>query len=554
MRRLLVLGAVAALGAAVLVGPARAASPGAPVMVNWDATTSSFTLSVFAGMSFAPEEELQILAEAGGQVRFTLADPGSHYLMTMSDAVSSCRYLVGQVSLQCSPPDATSRPGVQVNLTTATGETTTVVMDSAYQVPLDFRGGSGPDYVQGGTANDQIDGAGGADDLFGGPGDDKITGGDGADNIEGEEGNDSVGGGPGDDYVSGDTGLDSMTGGPGVDELDSKDGFPDTYVNCDNEPGKGAITFDAGLDIPYDCPVILPPTAPLNLEAAGGKDSITVSWKAPEFDGNSQDLTYDLFYRLPGQSENVAKPIVIDGTETSHTLADLKTPGLYSVSLRARNEEGVSALTTAVPVAVGDRPSPPQSITSVFARRWVASVSWVPPADDNGVKYQLALRVKDKKGKSWLAWQPLSDQTAGTSMNVGDDLRLVGGRLYQFRVRTVTGNGDTSDWINSAVRFAGDLAALTSPTLTDRGPVWVAVSAPGLAWRYNVTIAALTASMTVDSYQAMPIFVATVSGQRYSGRFPGPLLLRTGCWVGVNYRLPGSTVVERARVTLDCPS
>ena len=145
-----------------------------------------------------------------------------------------------------------------VATTTAVGETPSVTDP----LGITYYGGSGPDYVQGGIADDEIEGGLGDDDLFGGPGNDKIVGGDGGDTIDGEEGDDALGGGPGNDDVTGDSGLDSMTGGPGVDRLDSEDELPDTYVSCDNAPGEGAIAFDRGLDVPRDCPVILPPTAP----------------------------------------------------------------------------------------------------------------------------------------------------------------------------------------------------------------------------------------------------------------------------------------------------
>jgi hypothetical protein len=87
--------------------------------------------------------------------------------------------------------------------------------------------------------------------------------------------------------------------------------------------------------------------------------------------------------------------------------------------------------------------------------------------------------------------------------------------------------------------------------------VKVAVTAKGMAWKLNVTKSALTASMTADSYQAMPISIVSTQVrpdcERFSGDFPGPLTLTSGCWVGLNYRLPGSTKVERARVDVACP-
>jgi hypothetical protein len=517
--RPLALIASSALVGSVLVGvpfgAAQAVSP--DFTVGWNAATKEFRLVAAAGITpFADGEEL-VVRGADETVTVAVVD-GSHTIA----AGLACASVPASSGAQvvCSMPRSSDRTRMTIDLRAATGPTTTAVATAAAStdpLAITFFGGSGVDYVQGGIADDEIDGGLGDDDLFGGYGNDKIVGNDGADNIDGEEGDDSLSGGPGNDIVVGDTGFDSMTGGPGINELDSEDGLPDTYVNCDNAPGEGKITFDRGLDVPYDCPVVLPPTAPQRFEAAGGRDSLTVSWAPPEFDGNATNLTYELSYRAPGKTSDTK--VTIDGTESSYTLENLtRAPGLYSLSMRAKNEAGTSAATPTVSVVVGEAPSPPQSVTSVFERRWVATVSWVPP---------------------------------------GDDLRIVAGRVYQFRVRTIDPRGDASVWTDSIRRFAGSLEPLENATLTGKGPVKVSVTAPGIAWKLNVTKSALTASMTADSYQAMPMSIVSTqvrpTFERYSGDFPGPLTLTSGCWVGLNYRLPGSTKVERQRVDIACP-
>ena len=555
MRPPAVVLAAALVGSALVGVPLGAAQAAGPdFTVGWDAATSQFRLVASAGIApFAEGEELIVSGEDEA-VMITVFE-GSHTLAAGSRCTG-----VGGAQVLCTSPTSPERTrltidmrAASVSLTTAVGETSSVTDP----LGITYYGGSGPDYVQGGIADDEIDGGLGDDDLFGGPGNDKIVGNDGADTIDGEEGDDALGGGPGNDDVTGDVGLDSMTGGPGVDRLDSEDGLPDTYVNCDNAPGAGAIDFDRGLDIPYDCPVVLPPTAPQGLEAAGGMDSITVSWAPPTFDGNSEKLTYVLLYRVPGQSNNVPQPVVIPGSESSYTLDNLQKPGLYYVSLRASNEAGTSESTPTIPVVVGGAPSPPQSVSSVFVRKWSATVSWVPPAGASGVTYELALRVMDRQRKNWLAWTTLPEKVSGTTVSVGDDLRIVGGRVYQFRVRTVTSKGDVSVWTDSPRRFSGNLEALEGATFEGPSPFTVSVIAPGPAWRYNVEIAALTASMSTVSYQALPIDYAKVTLKptfvKYSSEFPGPLTLTADCYVGLNYRLPDSTNVLRAREYVTCP-
>ena len=553
MRTLAVVVSAALMGSALVGLPLMGAQATSPdFTIGWDPATKQFRLVASAGIAPFGESEELVVRGANETVTVAVVD-GSRTIQPGAACAAVTPASGAQVV--CSVPTSSDRTRMLIDMRATSVATTTAVAESPSvtdPLGITYFGGAGPDYVQGGVADDEIDGGLGDDDLFGGLGNDKIVGGDGADNIDGEEGDDSLSGGPGNDDVTGDTGFDSMTGGPGVDRIDSADGLPDTYVNCDNAPGEGAIDFDRGLDIPYDCPVILPPTAPRNFEAAGDMYSLTVSWAPPEFDGNSTQLTYELFYRAPGKTSDTK--VTIDGTESSYTLDKLfRAPGLYLLSMRAKNEAGTSAATPTVPVLVGEGASPPQSVSSVFERRWVATVSWVPPADSLGSRYELALRVMDKDRRNWLAWNTLPDKVRGTSLSVGDDLRIVAGRVYQFRVRTIDPRGQVSNWTESPRRFVGNLEPLDRASLTGKGPVNVAVTAPGPAWRFNVTLSALTASMTADSFQAMPISVATVTGQRYSGDFPGPLTLTSGCWVGLTYRLPGATKVERMRADIACP-
>jgi hypothetical protein len=566
MRPLALLTAAALIGSALVAAPLGAAQAADPdLYVAWDASIPGFRLAALPGLTAFAEGEELMLSGGDETIEVTLME-GDHVL---SFGQGCAPAFVGATQQGvCTAPKSAAKTRMIIDMRAASVATTTAVAEATSTtdpLSITFYGGTGPDYVQGGAGDDEISGGAGEDNIYGGPGADKLVGDDGADDIWGEEGSDSIAGGRDDDFLIGDgetitggEGLDSITGGPGVDTLDSQDGLPDTYVNCDNEPGKGAITFDRTLDIPYDCPVVLAPTVPLKFEASGGRDSITVSWAPPVFDGNATQLTYELTNRPPGESVNVPKPIVIDGSESSYTLGNLATPGLYFVSLRARNEVGASVATPTIPVAIGGTPSPPQSVASVFERRWSARVSWVPPGEAEGVTYELALRVMDKARKTWLAWTTLPDIVRGTSLSVGDDLRIVRGRVYQFRVRTVTANGDVSAWVTSPARFADDLAPLEGLKLTGRGPVSVSVTAPGPAWKLNVDKSALTVSMTTQSYQAMPMVVVSTmvrpTFERYSGEFPGPLTLTSGCWVGLNYRLPGSTKVERVRADIDCPS
>ena len=555
MRPLALIASTALVGTALIGAPALGAQAAEPdFTVSWDAATAQFRVVANPGIEpFEGAEEL--IVSGADEIVVVAISEGSHTI----SAGNRCVSVPGDFAVQvlCTGDMTTDRTRMTIDMSAATVATTTAVIranDSLDQLGITFIGGSGPDYVQGGVEDDDIDGGTGDDDIFGGRGNDRLTGAGGADSLDGEEGDDSLNGGPGNDYVNGDAGLDTMVGGSGTDELDSEDGVRDTYVDCENAPGKGKIAFDRGLDLPYNCPVVLPPTAPRKLEAAGGKDSLTVSWAPPEFDGNAPELTYELFYRAPGQSTIVAKPIMIRGTESSYTLSDLgNKPGVYHVSMRVKNIAGVSDSTASVPVTVGGAPSPPQSVQSVFEREWVAKVSWAPPADVSNVTYELGLRVMDRKRRLWQGWTTLPDRVSGTSIDIGDDLQLVDGRVYQFRIRTVTNKDATSNWTNSPARFAGNLAPLANATLTGTKSVTAAVTLPGPAWKYNVTPTVLVTQFQWGPYSGETIALVTVDGDRYSASFSGPPEMTTDCWVGMHYRVQGSVTTGRAQAPAACP-
>jgi hypothetical protein len=553
VRPVTVVLSAALLSTAFLAAPAQAA--GGTLTASMNLQTGLATVVASSGFgAFAEEEELHIKSETPGGYTITLVGTPTHTLTAGANCIATT-----STRVVCSSVTVVPKLAVSVNLATATGATTTAIIDGVYTPALTFTGGSGADYVQGGSAADEIYGGLGDDDLFGGPGDDKISGDAGGDNIDGEEGNDSVSGGADDDFVVGGDGFDSMTGGTGVDELDSEDGLQDTYVNCDNAPGLGKIDFDKGLDIPYDCPVVLPPTTPLDLTAAGGKDSITVSWAPPTFDGNSQELTYEIAYKVPGAGTNAPKPIVVPGTETSYTLNNLAKSGLYYISMRSVNEKGASATTLAVPVVVGGAPSPPQSVSSVYISRGDATLSWVEPMQEKTPTYEVALRVKDKRNRNWLAWQSLPGRHDESSMEVGDDLRIVNGRVYQFRVRTVTGDGQTSAWVASPIRYVGNLTAPTNGTLekvtlsSGKPAVRATFDLEGLAWTYNVQVTDVLAAYVKDAYYAVSTTYAKPNGTTYTWPFPDGDSRSTTCSVGVRYiRGDGLATFKWSSVT--CPA
>lgn len=547
----------AGLVAATLVGaPAQAAA--GTLTLSWSPSNlaaGALKITASAGIApFADTEELVITATAPNRVRIQIID-GDHALAPTTNCVVGVAGGDPTKDLSCGWSVVPPRPRVIVDFSAASVATTTAVGAGSTPAVLEFTGGGGPDYVQGGDAADTIDGGGGDDDLFGGGGADKITGGEGNDSIDGEDGADSVGGGPGNDDVTGGPDPDSIIGGPGVDIIDSEDGIKDTYVNCDNEPGLGAIVFDRGLDWPYDCPVILPPSQPRDVSVDPGATSFTVNWKPSEFDGNDPLLAYELRVRMPGDTD-WQPAVAIPGTETSYTRTDLSKPGLYSISMRASGRAGNSDWTPALPFTLGARPASPATVQSIFWEKWNATVSWLPVSGSD-IEYELALRVKDKNHQNWLAWTTLPTRYNTTAaVQVGDDLRIVNGRIYQFRVRAVRGTS-TSDWTVSAQRFAGNFESLQRAKLTRTGDGMLAeLTIPGLAWRYNTVgeKGLLAAQYGPKGARSAYLPLSPRTPQDVLRILPGsPEKGFRDCWVGLVFQMPGTDYESLTRVSTACP-
>jgi len=186
-------------------------------------------------------------------------------------------------------------------------------------------------------------------------------------------------------------------------------------------------------------------------------------------------------------------------------------------------------------------PNPPQSVNSIYISKGDATLSWTPPTDAKGLTYEIGLRVKNLENTAWLAWQTLPEKQSGTSMDVGDDLRIVNGRVYQFRVRSIAADGFTSTWVESAERFVGDPTPPVNGSLvltslpTGKQAVAVSFEATSLAWTYNVTGVSMVAHYNLNAYFAVDRLYVSVVGTKYSYMFPTGATKSPNCAVGLAY-------------------
>lgn len=515
MRPPAVILAVFPLAAALLapVGPAQA-SLDAYLVVGYDASQRALSVTAGPGLAAMGDGELAITRSG---TAIGLAIPEGAPLLVFDAAASAsvtCRGAASgpQASLTCAPTAAIGTLAkVVVDMSAASVATTTAVDPDATDIALVFLGGSGQDYVQGGRLADRIEGGPGDDDLFGGRADDEVLGQEGSDQVDGERGSDVVDGGPGDDVVVGDGDVDTdegqkgdpdwIYGGPGVDSVDALDGVQDHRVDCNNDPGLGKVSIDyiggvvspsSYLDVPFNCPLILVPTAPRDVEAFGDRFNISTTWSRPTFDGNATTLKIKLAVQnLSGGPKMFTAEF--DAALGSITIGPYPS-GVYLVTGYAISEAGQSRESNRSFVSVGDAAGPPADVTSAYDGKFDGQVTWTaapePASPGIEVAYQVALRVKDKRNTRWERWTTLPDSTTATRLDLSGSLRLCQGRVYQARVRTVLEPwGKVSAWVYSQERYAGDLAP---PTITKVVAVGSRVPATGVtftfegpAWRLN---------------------------------------------------------------------
>lgn len=432
-----------------------------------------------AGLTAFGPEETMLVETADDEVIVTILDGSARLTTHGDDPFVYCRTEDGSptnaTKVRCTMYAGHTTNRTLIDFSAASVATQTATKSSgdshkgvSYEA-IEFVGGSGPDYFDGSAYADMIDGGPGDDDLFGGAGDDAVYGNTGADTVYGNAGRDTVNGGPGDDYVVGDGDLDGapaepdiIIGGAGVDSLDSEDNLADTRVDCENAPGLGAIEFDRRLDLPYNCPVTLAPTAPTITRISSGSSSLAVDWSPPVFDGNSDIISYEIHGRaLQAGPELVRRT---KGTDSSTVFANLKADVTYEFTIRAVNAVGPSRWSGPKQGVVTSGPGAPEKVTSSFATFDNATLSWQPPMVTKVEKFEVAMRVKDPRGTRWRAWETLpKGVVSATSLPVGDILRVANKRYYQFRVRSVIGNS-SSDWSVSDIRYASPVQATVTKT------------------------------------------------------------------------------------------
>jgi serralysin len=240
----MVVACTAAIGGAIAVTSAYAATPGVAELTGANGTTLEYT----ARSGDKNDVHITVVNTIGGQ-RFEIDDrvditPGNG----------------------CFHPDSSDRTKVRctflnvrkIKVDVGNGDDV-VTNDTSTSSTL--TGGTGDDYMFGGSAsddlfgndgNDYLDGRAGTDALIGGSGGDFLYGQAGDDSLLGEAGSDYLDGGDGDDLVRGGDNNDRLFGGNGRDRLEGEGGDDQIEGNANNDElngGPGTDTLNGG---PHD--------------------------------------------------------------------------------------------------------------------------------------------------------------------------------------------------------------------------------------------------------------------------------------------------------------
>ncbi|GAA4739844.1 glycoside hydrolase family 92 protein [Nocardioides endophyticus] len=144
----------------------------------------------------------------------------------------------------------------------------------------------------------------------------------------------------------------------------------------DEEYADQATSLEAAID-GLELKASSAPDAPQAVSATASGQSITVSWAAPTYDGNSPVTGYTV--QLTG-----VEPVTVDDDTTSYTFTGLKRGQQYRASVKAVNALGSSPAgeyATDVPIASNKPEVPAQPGISAVGQ--AVTISWQAP-DDGG--------------------------------------------------------------------------------------------------------------------------------------------------------------------------
>ena len=219
-------------------------------------------------------------------------------------------------------------------------------------------------------------------------------------------------------------------------------------VSAVNAIGEGARSNEATAT-----PATIP-SVPRSLSASGGIEQAVLAWQAPESDGGSVIIGFEVF-RGTTSGEEDATPIgSTNGTTLTYTNSGLEA-GTYYYVVRAVNAIGESGPSNEAAATVIEEPlGPPTAPEDLEAEPGASKVTltWCPPVSDGG-SFITGYKVYRKLGNE----TPTLLQTVGAStLSYQDSTGKVGTTyLYYVRATNALGEGAASSQVSAAPQSDG---------------------------------------------------------------------------------------------------
>ena len=223
-----------------------------------------------------------------------------------------------------------------------------------------------------------------------------------------------------------------------------------------------------GADVSVSATTFCAPSAPLNLITTSGNRQISISWSAPENDGGSKIVGYQV-------SSNNSNNWVNAQSHSGHVFTDLELCEDYIFHVRAINivDEGAKASTSAMTFCV---PEVPTNLSAASGNLQI-TLSWNEPLNSGGsaiTKYE----ISHNDGANWI-------DASSNDSHIFTNLLIC--TSYTFIVRAVNSVGPGADVSVSTSTFCVPDAPTSLTTIPDNAQVTISWSTPTFDGGSNIT-------------------------------------------------------------------
>ena len=168
--------------------------------------------------------------------------------------------------------------------------------------------------------------------------------------------------------------------------------------------------------------------------------SITMQWKVPQSDGDSEVYRYDLFAKADFESEYYK---IFSGMALQASLPDLLTGFYYQFKVRSVNALGASDFSSAsTPILTALEPDVPTNLTLVSRSDSEIEIKWLAPKNQGGIQLSgFNIYVSEEQRTEFLivASAPSATNPTVTSYT---HTTLVAGATFRFKVSAVNFVGE----------------------------------------------------------------------------------------------------------------